>query len=137
MKIEVGRIPPEGLTLEEEITPSVLDLNTELISVKSPLKIKARLEKITNVVSARIHIVFEICYVCSRCIDEFKNTAEKQLMLIYQISSPNQTIDLNQGIREEIILDYPIRPLCSIDCKGLCPKCGRNLNKGECNCGAT
>jgi uncharacterized protein len=43
-------------------------------------------------------------------------------------------IDLNPDIREEIILVYPIKPLCSIDCKGLCPKCGKNLNEGKCNC---
>lgn len=137
MKIETKQIPVGGLDLEEEIAPSELDLDSELISIKTPLKAKIRLEKITNVVNAQLNIFFEVYYVCSRCIDEFKNIVEKELSFTYQVESLNQIIDLSPDIRAEIILDYPIKPLCSPDCKGLCPHCGKNLNKGECNCAAT
>lgn len=43
-------------------------------------------------------------------------------------------LDLDLLIREEIILDFPMRVLCNEDCKGLCSSCGTNLNKGSCNC---
>ena len=36
--------------------------------------------------------------------------------------------------REEIILGYPVKFLCKIDCLGLCPKCGQNLNEKKCDC---
>ena len=32
------------------------------------------------------------------------------------------------------VLAVPMKNLCSEDCKGLCPKCGKNLNEGLCNC---
>ena len=43
-------------------------------------------------------------------------------------------IDLSIGIREAIVLSLPITPSCRDDCRGLCPVCGINLNKGSCAC---
>ena len=39
-------------------------------------------------------------------------------------------------IAEEISLEAPFRPLCSEDCPGLCPKCGKKLRDGPCSCAA-
>jgi uncharacterized protein len=54
--------------------------------------------------------------------------------LNYSLDSSQQYLDLDQDIREEIILEYPLNPLCKADCKGLCPRCGKNLNQELCNC---
>jgi uncharacterized protein len=43
-------------------------------------------------------------------------------------------LDLTELLRQNIILALPLAPLCSPDCKGLCPHCGKNLNEGECEC---
>lgn len=43
-------------------------------------------------------------------------------------------IDLAPMICEQIVLHAPMRILCADDCKGLCPRCGVNLNTGSCNC---
>ena len=43
-------------------------------------------------------------------------------------------IDLSQAVREQILLSVPASPLCREDCKGLCPKCGKDLNDGDCGC---
>ncbi len=61
----------------------------------------------------------------------------KDIQLSYALDSSDVFIDLKPNIREEIILDYPIKPLCSLSCKGLCLKCGKNKNEGGCNCGST
>jgi uncharacterized protein len=37
-------------------------------------------------------------------------------------------------LREQVLLALPMKVLCTIDCKGLCPNCGTNLNSGNCNC---
>jgi uncharacterized protein len=42
--------------------------------------------------------------------------------------------DLFPRVREELILDMPIKLLCREDCKGLCSKCGADLNEGACGC---
>ena len=43
-------------------------------------------------------------------------------------------IDLAPAVREQILLSVPSSPLCGDDCRGLCPRCGKNLNEGECGC---
>jgi uncharacterized protein len=43
-------------------------------------------------------------------------------------------IDLQPALREQILLSIPPSPLCRDECKGLCLKCGKDLNEGECGC---
>jgi len=46
-----------------------------------------------------------------------------------------RTLDLGEGVRETLLLELPMAPHCRDDCKGLCPRCGANLNNGPCACG--
>ncbi len=46
----------------------------------------------------------------------------------------NERVDLEDVILYEIKLSIPMKVLCKEDCKGLCPVCGQNLNKGSCSC---
>jgi uncharacterized protein len=43
-------------------------------------------------------------------------------------------LHLTELLRQDILLAMPIKPICSEECKGLCPACGRNLNEGLCGC---
>jgi uncharacterized protein len=43
-------------------------------------------------------------------------------------------IDLNELLREQFYLALPMKPLCTEECRGLCPQCGINLNTGTCGC---
>jgi uncharacterized protein len=45
-----------------------------------------------------------------------------------------EAIDLGELMHEQFVLALPMKPLCSDECKGLCPQCGTNLNKGTCDC---
>jgi uncharacterized protein len=46
----------------------------------------------------------------------------------------NDQIDLGQLMREQLYLAVPMKPLCDDACRGLCPVCGMNLNRGTCTC---
>jgi uncharacterized protein len=137
MKIIVNQIPAEGLYLKEEIKPSELDLETELIKFRSPVVAEARVNRITNVLTVDLNIRANIYAECSRCLNEFDWVFDKNAQLNYPLETRDVFVELNPDIREEIILDYPIKPLCSSNCKGLCPQCGKNKNEGGCNCGST
>ena len=137
MKININQIAPEGLSLEEDIAASTLDLETDIVKFRGPVKIEARVAKITNAVSVDLTLSCAMYAICSRCLNEFKTDFKKNLRLSYPVSKQESTIDLDADIREEIILDYPLKPLCNLDCKGLCPKCGKNLNEGGCSCAIT
>ncbi|MFH1190794.1 MAG: DUF177 domain-containing protein [Candidatus Omnitrophota bacterium] len=137
MKIIINQVPAEGLYLEEEIESAQLDLDTALIRFRVPLKIAARVTRITNALTVDLNINAVIFADCSRCMNEFEWIFNKDARLSYSLDSSDVFIDLKPNIREEIILDYPIKPLCSLSCKGLCAKCGKNKNEGGCNCGST
>ena len=46
----------------------------------------------------------------------------------------NGKLDLDEAIREELLLSFPMRFLCREDCPGLCPKCGKPRREGDCGC---
>ena len=46
----------------------------------------------------------------------------------------DDTIDLAPLVRDAVVLELPMAPLCRDDCAGLCPQCGANRNEGDCGC---
>ena len=48
----------------------------------------------------------------------------------------NHILDLTEAVRQYVIINLPMKPLCRHDCAGLCSNCGVNLNDGECVCSA-
>jgi uncharacterized protein len=91
---------------------------------------------------------------CARCLEEypFPLAAEFSTVLVprrLQAQAAGNTdaeidlgyyddeeIDLSPLVQEHIILALPTRPLCGDACKGLCPRCGANLNTEPCMCTA-
>ena len=43
-------------------------------------------------------------------------------------------LDLGPMVRDAVVLELPLAPLCRQDCRGLCPECGSDLNAGDCGC---
>lgn len=87
--------------------------------------------------------------VCDRCGEEYttdlvndfqvtylfnKQPGEAEVLNLYYISPDTDKIDLINDVIDFAQLAIPMKNLCSEDCKGLCPKCGTNLNIGECKC---
>jgi uncharacterized protein len=137
VKIDVNQIPVDGFTIEEDLSPKDLDLETEQIRFSSPLRVSAEVSRITNAVSVKLQVSAKLHFSCSRCLEDSETVFDKKFGLNYPVVKSDRFIDLNPEIREEIIIDYPIKPLCKASCKGLCLKCGKNLNQGGCTCGST
>lgn len=53
---------------------------------------------------------------------------------VYPLAARVNTLDLRPAIREHWVLAAPAFALCREDCKGLCPRCGADLNAGACSC---
>jgi uncharacterized protein len=86
----------------------------------------------------------EIELECVRCLTNFLQSLNINFTELYAFSQRYVTdsgllmpetgfIDLTPVLREYILLEIPISPLCRQDCKGLCPVCGNNLNESMCN----
>ena len=133
MKVQIDQIPESGLELTESYQASQLDLNRPDIKFAEPISLWAQINKGINNISVKLNIGAAIHLNCSRCLEEFTLPLSKQINLNLPIENKKE-IDLTDNLREEVILDYPLKPLCRQDCLGLCPSCGQNLNQGKCKC---
>lgn len=80
-----------------------------------------------------IHFAFQEAYTREDLMLDAKGnliTDDEDIRSVFE----GHILDITEFLRQNIILALPPAPLCSPDCKGLCPKCGKNLNEGECQC---
>ena len=81
-----------------------------------------------------VHDVFSVSL--ERTVATKENLSEKQLeenVDEYAVIEDGR-LDLDELVAEELMLSFPMRILCSPDCPGLCPKCGRPQRLGDCGC---
>ncbi|MFH2138969.1 MAG: DUF177 domain-containing protein [Candidatus Omnitrophota bacterium] len=133
MKISVHEIPAQGELHNEIKTGQELELQREDIEFIKPVEIAANVSIEHNNVIIYIKVKSRIRVTCNRCLKETEREIKKEIDMIRPVTE-GAVIDLTQIVRDEIILDYPVKVLCSPDCKGLCAQCGRNLNDGNCRC---
>lgn len=127
-----------------------LDLSgLELGGVKpfcAPVRATVQLRGFADSVLLDAHLDYTTVMPCDRCgettrrdwVKDFSHVLvselhEEQDDDTYVVVS-DERLDLDELLREDILLDMPSKYLCSPDCKGLCPKCGKNLNEGDCGC---
>ena len=104
-----------------------------------PIEIKGRIYIDNQLLKVNMWIKLQYDMVCSRCIEDFDYLSEFEINEDYDIDKnqemlENDTLDLTELIRENILLHIPIRALCTESCKGLCSVCGTNNNVHHCNC---
>lgn len=146
MKIDVSKLFRKKVqTLPFEVISqlSTIDRDELKISLNSPISIKGNAYYDGEVVTLVGSITTTINMKCSRCLkelvypisvdfeDEFSkfNLNEDRYLI-----SEEEIIDLTDMVTDNLILSLPVKVVCDDNCKGLCPKCGKNLNKGLCDC---
>lgn len=151
MKILLSDIPDEGLDLEFRE-----DLDLAHLRSLSPVKAKLRLEKVGPEVLVKGEVGSRVELQCSRCLKNFPKDIAANLNVMYRPLEElegedkhevkedeldigfyrNDELDLQELMTEQVILSVPMKPLCSESCRGICPKCGADLNVSECGCEA-
>ena len=121
----------KSLILEEAIDPASLDLDIGVMHFPDPLDLKVEAWKEGDDLTVNAHVEGGRRFTCSLCLEEFNNLFEKDFTLHYDIKGLD-SVNIDGDVRDEIILEHPIRVLCREDCKGLCPDCGINLNTEKC-----
>ena len=134
IKISLRDLTSKGLDIDQSIPIEGIGLSAEEIDVKSLLNVKARVEKVDNFVIATTRVKADFGYLCARCLEELYSSEERSYVFDFEVSPGMEYVDLGEEIRQEMILANPAKILCSKDCKGICPKCGMNLNKEKCKC---
>ena len=134
MKISLKNLKEDKpLLLEEDIDSDDLDIDIGVMSFPEAIHVKAEAWKAGHDLTVQAHIEGGRRFTCSLCLEEFNNLFEKDITLHYDIKGLD-SVTVDSDIRDEIILDHPIRILCKLDCRGLCTFCGTNLNEGPCDC---
>ena len=134
MKIDLDRIPPEGLELSQTCNSEDFDLGSSEIKHIDPLNLSGKVTKYGNTANVDVKVKTVFSLRCSRCLEEFTKAIDKDYSFNYPTEGDNRFVDISNDIRQELILGYSVKNLCKDDCKGLCPVCGKNLNQEKCNC---
>ncbi|MDY6856423.1 MAG: DUF177 domain-containing protein [Thermodesulfobacteriota bacterium] len=159
MKINVEDIPSCGLELHSTLENDSLlgelqSFKAEELKLYSPISSTLKITKSHKNIFIKGNIQTNLTLTCSRCLKEsdypltsdleytFCPTNEEEFVDDLELRSEElefsfykgEQIDLSQVIIEHIIIAIPLKPLCHVSCKGLCPKCGIDLNQDICEC---
>ncbi|MFO0753352.1 MAG: DUF177 domain-containing protein [Thermodesulfovibrionales bacterium] len=129
-------------------------IHSELVKVVSPARASLRIEKREAEVLVQGEVQAEVELQCSRCLQGFTVPVRSSLSVVYDPAESisreenyslkgdeldmgfyrNDTLDLNDLLLEQMLLNIPMKPLCRPDCKGICPQCGKDLTAEKCAC---
>jgi uncharacterized protein len=155
----------EPLRLDEAIAPGTLEYAPDVRQV-SPVPVKGEADLIVehrgprntvNDIRVRAEYSGDFEVLCARCVEPVPQQLSGSFDLIFrpadvddapgeQAITEDETeigyyqesgLLLEDVVREQVLLSLPTRTLCKADCKGLCPRCGQNLNTATCSCGET
>lgn len=113
--------------------------------LKEPVSINGTVSNSASLVRLEAEISYEFKAPCDRCGHETakKHTVAVSKSLASSIEGeesdtilivPDMQLNLDELIYTEVITSLPMKHLCKENCKGICSKCGKNLNDGECDC---
>ena len=131
-------------TLNEEIDLSKIDIDG-VFPFTSPVSVTAIARNRASLVTLTLLCSYDYTRSCDRCGEVFTLKEEKTFThklaqtLMDEgnddyIETPDFTVELDETVISDILLNLPSKNLCKEDCKGLCPHCGKNLNGGACGC---
>jgi len=161
VKLKLAQIPPEGGEFDRVLEQAWL---REVLSGAGSVDFWATEGRTVKVFAKRTGVevlvqsdfFLELTTDCSTCLEDFRLEVPVAFSLtlrprpagqdpmpadlelrsedLEEFFFDGEEIDLEGILREQILLALPMYPRCSENCRGLCPVCGANLNKGECGC---
>jgi uncharacterized protein len=160
MKLNIHEIPEEGLTLDLSVDEKTV---TEMageghggqkFSLVSPVKARLKIGHAGSMIGVEGSLKATLSLNCSRCLKAFTYISEPAFSLYFLRGRENEqerekeltpedmdinylqddVLDTTEVVLEQFALDLTVKPLCKDDCKGLCPRCGEDLNLGPCGC---
>jgi uncharacterized protein len=108
----------------------------------TPLTLDLRLEGLSHGIVVNGRVRGRWSAVCSRCLNPIERDFDLRLRELFEADPVeeetyplrDEEIDLEQPLRDLIVPELPIVPLCDPECRGLCPTCGVNRNETFCEC---
>lgn len=164
MRIRMQDLKEGKLSLSFEQPPEIFPVLAEMADADvcqflSQIRAALRAQQIGDIVEIEGNISTLVRLDCGRCLQSFEMPLESKFALTYSQKVPapepggatdeeieltaddmglvhyqGEEINLEKEIQEQVVMALPLRALCKPDCKGLCPKCGADLNTAACDC---
>lgn len=152
MNLDLRQFDSFPAEFSSEVEADSMEYEIEGVEFRDVMIIKIDIQKVRDEYychgSANVPVEEE----CSRCLNPFgaelsgnfsfiirafegnkiDSVGDEEDVLYTKVNEP--VVELNEVIRETLLLSLPLKPLCNEDCKGLCPGCGVNLNEETCEC---
>ena len=149
MRINILDIPEEGLEQEFDL-PITINDNAIPDAASARIKLLRFGKKILVDGAVKVNISLK----CSRCLNDYSCPVDLDFREEYTPADETEPgsrkelsgdqmdigfyvgeeIDLAGIVKEQVLLEVPMKPLCKNDCRGLCSKCGADINMQTCNC---
>lgn len=135
MRINLARLSEERpLLLFVSWDAQGLELDVPGIRFEEPVRISVSAKRDSGLAVAQVDLRSRATMTCARCLRDFGADVERSFKLAYALDISEPVVELDDDIRQELLLNYPQKILCNDDCRGMCPKCGADLNEEKCNC---
>ena len=162
MFIEIRELQLHAVDFVQDFNPGAIDFGSELQQV-DVLHTAGRAQlveeyhgkhKIINDIRIAGDLSTKVALPCARCLEPVLRDLARSFDLLYRplgsdagpeersVSATESEVSYYQGdgllledaLREQVLLALPLKAVCREDCRGLCPKCGANLNEKQCSC---
>ena len=139
--------------LSEGVHNLSFDEDVSEIGVSEPFygtcKVDVKLSKSHSQIVLDAELNLDANYQCDRCGRIYKAKVKSSYQMVYLFGKEPEgddefnltylpvdadKINIVNEVRDYALLAIPMKKLCKDDCKGLCPKCGKDLNEGDCHC---
>jgi len=151
LKVDLGQLQRRGRIRIDAAVPADDQLWDQVgLRPAGDLEVRLEAQRAGRDVIVRGHLHGEIVQECRRCLGVVQSPldeevtflyrpglteAEAEAAAVYTMAERSQEVDLGPAVREHVILAAPQYPVCRESCRGLCPRCGADLNLGSCGCG--
>ena len=148
MKVQVSHLQDGHHTLELSEPVDTYDLE-KIARFIGKINAVIELDKRSSDYYASVRMDANAEFECNRCLESFEKSLQEKIRLVFtsdekllgsddddirQIASNQFELDFTDDIRDALSLSIPSKLLCTEECKGLCSRCGKNLNEGDCDC---
>lgn len=157
MQIRLDQIDDEPFSWRESLRIPLADLDRSEVAALGEVACEGRIVRIDLGFYLTARLDYEQTLVCDRCLGATEQPVTATVELLVRVEEPapgggeheideeelgtlyldDVLLDTEPLMVEQVQLNVPMKPLCRPDCRGLCPRCGVDLNAGECRCEAT
>ena len=154
MRVELASLDRNGGKFAHNYQPGELELDEERVTLATPPRVTGRIQLSDSKVTIRAEATAELQVECDRCLKPLSipvsTTFEVEYVTpdIYKAGQAaelldedlslsvfdGEVIDIDELVREQLLLVLPVQILCQDECKGLCPECGGDRNLADCKC---